>query len=226
VLKIWTWAYAGSAFNYTVSSSHQVSTGTPLESTPNSVIGQIEKSSTVYQTLFGVKNGDLVLVSISLTSENAAYRSSVYYPNMTVFQTITDSYGVTGSHSYQFMATQAGNYLLKFWTNADNSFNYTIRSSALLSGVVNPTSTPTPTVTPTPSPTDTPTPKPTAPSTPTPFATPTSPATNPPATIPPVKTFTGDTTTFQTSGGSSNATYIWDFGDGTTETTQGNNYKP
>ncbi len=44
----------------------------------------------------------------------------------------------------------------------------------------------------------------------------------PPATIPPVKTSTGDTTTFQTSGGSSNATYIWDFGDGTTETTQGN----
>ena len=59
-------------------------------------------------------------------------------------------YSVSGSQSYQFIATQTGNYLLKFSTSTTNTFNYTFRSSALLSAGASSTPIPIPTAVPTP----------------------------------------------------------------------------
>jgi hypothetical protein len=165
------------------------------QTTPYQVDGQIQKTDVIYHVIYGVNVGDLVLVSVCPTSGDPHYWSAVYYPNMTVLQSTgkedyyPDSwYSVGGAHSYEFVATQAGNYLLKFWTNTDYVFNYTIRSSAMLTGVLNPSQSPTDTPEPTPTPTLSPTPTVTLPPTPTPTATLSTTETGPTTSTPPTQT--------------------------------------
>jgi outer membrane protein assembly factor BamB len=122
------------AFNYTVKSSHIISSGTPQEATPYSQVASIQKADTVWHTISDVKLGDLVVLSVTPMGGNPSYWSLLYFPNMTVFES-TDwySYSVEGSHSYQFIAGRPGNYLLKVSTSAEVSFNYTVKCSHRLS---------------------------------------------------------------------------------------------
>jgi hypothetical protein len=121
---------------------------------PYQVSGEIQNfSDVVYHIIYNVNEGDLVLVSITPSSGNPAYYSAVYYPNMTQFMITEATFGdpINGAHSYQFVATTTGNYVLKTWTNSANAFNYTVRSSNSLSGISNHSPSPTPSLTPPPS---------------------------------------------------------------------------
>ncbi len=157
LLRFWT-ANAGysngAGFNYTIKSSHQVSAATPPASTLYSISGAVADMGTSYQTLFSVKTGDLILVSVSPSGSDPYYWSSLYSPNMTVIQSQGGSLGASGPHPYQIIANASGNYLLKFWTakigySNGAGFNYTIRSSVPL--VAGQTPMPSSTATPSPS---------------------------------------------------------------------------
>jgi PKD repeat protein len=210
LLKFWT---EGNGFNYTVKSSHQVSTGKPLQATPYSVAGQINVASTNWYTIQNVNAKDPVLISVNpseLIYEN--YNSVVFYPNLTQVGSVGLDYTKLdyGAHSYQFVADAPGNYLLKFWTG-NFAFNYTVRSSHQLS--VGTVSQITPvTITPTPS---VPTPKPS-----------TTLVTSAIFSFSPNIPSTNQSVVFDASNSHSDAgnivSYVWDFGDGTTKTTSDN----
>ena len=137
---ILVFAFMGSSTNYV-----------KAQMTPYQVGGCIRTTDTVWHFIYGVNVGDLVIISITPSSGSPYYWSAVYYPNMTLLQSVgnwdgypSDTYGypgtvgfgrysVAGSQSYQFIATQTGNYLLKFSTSTANTFNYTIKSSHRLS---------------------------------------------------------------------------------------------
>jgi hypothetical protein len=120
------------AFNYTVKSSHQVTTDNPSQATPYKITGQIKKSDTVWYTIQSVNANDLVLININPVG-GGSYFSNIRDPQLTVVSYISGSYGypVGGSHSYQFIANKTGDYLLKFWTTGD-TFNYTVKSSHII----------------------------------------------------------------------------------------------
>jgi outer membrane protein assembly factor BamB len=153
LLKIWT--DSDNAFNYTVKSSHTLSFAIAYSEN-----GEVQKVDTVWHSISNVNAGDLVAVSVTPSTGDPAYLSSMFYPNATLLQS-TDHYGrpIEGSHSYQFIATNAGNYLLKISTDADTAFNYTVKSSHQL-GLPTPNSSPStsesssPSPSPSPSPTD------------------------------------------------------------------------
>jgi hypothetical protein len=155
LIKLWTGP--NSEFNYTITSSHPISSGTPLESTPYSTAGKIEATSTNWFTVSNVKASDLVLIGID-RREDADSHSEVFSPTLESAAVYQGEYFDGLSHSYQFIASENGNYLLKLWTQQGQAYNYTAKSShTITSGTSGQTvspnpqgQTPTPTVTPTP----------------------------------------------------------------------------
>ena len=144
LLKFWT---EGNGFNYTVKSSHQVSSGIPLQATPYSVAGQINVASTNWYTIQNVDAHATVLISVNPAEFSYnSYKSVVLYPNLTQVVSIGLDYAKLdfGPHSYQFVADAPGNYLLKFWAEG-NGFNYTTKSSNQISSGIISQVTPGPT---------------------------------------------------------------------------------
>jgi hypothetical protein len=121
LLKFWT---TSSEFDYVVKSSHQVTTGNPLQAAPYKITGQIQKDDTKWYMIQDVKANALVLVSVNPV-EGGLFYSTVYQPNLEVVGWLS---GVSGTHSYQFIAIEDGDCLLKFWTT-NNAFNFTVKSS-------------------------------------------------------------------------------------------------
>ena len=193
LLKFWT---SGMTFNYTVKSSHQVSTGQPLQATPYIVEGQINAVSTNWYTIQNVNAQDLVLISVNPVEFSYNYYDSVVLsPDLTQ----VSSYDGPNSHSYQLVANETGNYLLKFWTSG-MTFNYTVKSSHQVStGII-----------------DQKTPGPSTPTSPIVTTAPTS--TTTPANI---SVVAGGSVTFEVPSSffSSGAKFTYDFGDGNNITT-------
>lgn len=139
--------YFSYSFNYTIKSSHAISSGNPKQATPNSIIGEINGTDTVYQKIQNIKSNDRVLVSVTPDGHDGYY-SEILSPNLTIIGSTGPAIFFSGSHSYQFIADSSGDYLLKFWTPSYSngyvsSFNYTIKSSHALPSML-PTVTPPP----------------------------------------------------------------------------------
>jgi hypothetical protein len=129
LLKVWT--DSGSAFNFTLKGSHALSSAVSY-----TAADAVETVDTTWHLVSDVNVGDQVVLSVNPSDGNPGYVSAVYYPNMTLLSSVSYYGGpTTGSHSYQFTATKAGNYLFKIWTDSDNAFNYTVKSSHTLSFV-------------------------------------------------------------------------------------------
>jgi hypothetical protein len=98
------------------------------------VAGTCAILSTSYHVISGVRSNDVVLVIIN-PSTGSRYYSAIFYSNLTLLQeTVEWAYQpVYGSHSYQFIANETGNYLLKIWGDIDNPFNYTVSCSHQIS---------------------------------------------------------------------------------------------
>jgi hypothetical protein len=216
LLTFWT---EDSAFNYTVTSSHSISTGDPPQSTPYKITGQIHTSETKYQKLQGVQEGDLLLVSVN-PIEGGSYFSQLLAPNLTQVQYYTEIGGnpVYGAHRYHVIADTSGDYLVKFWTRS-SQFNYTVKSSHLIAAEVLQTPSATPSIIPTPSPTASPTSITSPPSAPPSATTPTSPTFS--ATPFTINAVASGSVTFEvpTTYQNSGANFTYDFGDGTNITT-------
>jgi PKD repeat protein len=199
ILKIGT---TSSQFNYTISSSHPISTGSPLEATPFTSLGEINTTSTIYHTIQNVKVNDLLLISIN-PIESGSFFSAVLTPNLTQigYRGSTDLFGspvpLSGYQSYQFIADATGNYYLKL-TTTSSQFNYTLRAShPILNGTIQEAVLPTPSPTPLP-----------------PFAqfsvSPKAPTVNQPAIF--------NAAESQSFAGNI-ASYYWNFGDDSNQTT-------
>jgi hypothetical protein len=86
--------------------------------------GQILPQSTNWHIIQNIQVDDLVLISITQI-ESQHYDSAIFFPNLT---RVAYDYG-SGAQSYQFIAPEPGDYLLRIFTGADSSFNYSITSS-------------------------------------------------------------------------------------------------
>ena len=137
--------YGTSNFNYTIDSSHVISSED--QAAPFIAQGLTQPYLTIQQNIYNVKANSLVLISIS-PSSGEFYNSHIYFPNQTSL--VQEKRNIGGTHAYNFIAQVSGDYLLSFETIYSTSkFNYTIKSSNPLS----PGPTPTPTVhNPTPTP--------------------------------------------------------------------------
>ena len=121
LLRIHTVRYA---FNYTVKSSHEIPDGGLLQATPYSTIESIQTYDTRYHDILGVKKGEAVLISVAIDRPDTYYNSVVLFPNLTQVESTFQA----GTHAYEFVAAETGNYLLKIW-NGGYAFNYTVKCS-------------------------------------------------------------------------------------------------
>ena len=187
--------------NYSISSSHSISNAVSM--TPYNANGTIAANGAVWHNIHNVNQNELVLISIS-GSEGLV--SNVYYPNLTECASVDYS----SSHVYQFNASISGTYLLRIsaW-DGRYSVNYSISSSHNLDDNVLVTSTPLITVSPTTTPTST--------------SIPTSSTQSSPTTAPPlnISALSSGSITFEVPASFSNsgAKFTYDFGDGTSTTT-------
>ncbi len=220
---------ADSSMNYTGSSSHSISG----QLAPHELSGTVDAKSTIWHSIANVNQNDWVLISLTKSSNDYDSSVDLFYPN----QTLAYHTYWTFNHIFQFIAPLSGTYLLRLTNGGDSSMNYNASSSHPFddqtSATPTPaptltptsTSTPSPTVAPTPTPTETPTSSPTATPTPTssPTSTPTSSPIQSPSLIPSMSASTGDSVTFAApssyASDNSSSNFIWDFGDGTTTTT-------
>jgi hypothetical protein len=123
------------------------------QSTPFRVNGTVESNGAVWHSIGGVRENELVLVSVSGSN---VFNSELSFPNLTVCA----SSEFSRSHVYQFNASVSGSYLLKLSSWTGLSSDYSIVSSNEISDNA-PVVDETPDVSPTPTPTTTPTVKPT-----------------------------------------------------------------
>jgi hypothetical protein len=132
VLKIWGYLSLHSHMNFTIRCSHKIPNGDALLATPYSKTGEMEDFGVVFETIYNINKDEPVLISIS-PDRGAGFYSEVLYPNMTKAASIQEIM-YEGSHSYEFLAKEAGNYVLKIWGYwAYSHMNYTLRCSHSLS---------------------------------------------------------------------------------------------
>jgi hypothetical protein len=112
--------WMGRNITYSLSSSHQVSISNIL--TPYRISGSIGLYATEWQHLFGVKEGELILISIKGSD---SFNSMIVLPNGTEYQTTVFS----KMHSYQFLAAMTGTYLIQLNNWNGRTVNYTISTS-------------------------------------------------------------------------------------------------
>ena len=103
LLKLTGWS--GGSVNYSISSSHSINDAAQL--TPYNVNGTAGANSVVWHNIYGIKQNDLVLISISGSD---LIDTSIYYPN----QTLCASSGFSNRPYYQFNASLSATFLLYF----------------------------------------------------------------------------------------------------------------
>ena len=120
------------ALNYTIVSSHQISSEKPPQITPYTITNTIQPLTTKYHSIFNVNKDDVVLITI--TPDVGQFNSQIMFSNLTGLQSITQNgYIYPGNpHIYQFIAPVSGNYYLELW-NPTVTLTYTIVSSHQIS---------------------------------------------------------------------------------------------
>ena len=206
VLRILT----GSNVSYSVKSSHPITDLQANPTTPFSSKGETHGVETTWAKLYGVKQNDLVLISLHVSD---FFHASVLLPNLTIM----DEHYVYSPYidARNFIAPVSGDYALKFTTQY-SSYNDTheIKSSHPLTSGIQPTLSPT--MVPTPSPST----NPSSAQTPTPS---TANSISPTSTVTPlnISVIASGSVTFEVPAsfpsGVENFTY--NFGDGTNITT-------
>jgi hypothetical protein len=218
-LQLWN---PSKALNYTIVSSHQVSTENPALITPYQTTGVLQTSSISYHYILNVMKDDRVLISVN--SFEGGFNSEIKFYNLTTVLSFKQNAfgGYPGNpHIYQFIAQEDGTYFLQLW-NPDKALNYTIISSHQVS--TEPSASPTPLQSLSPSPTVTPATSPSTSLSPSSTPLPTeSPTISPTFTATPftINAVASGSVTFEVPSTyqSSGSNFTYDFGDGTNITT-------
>ncbi len=115
--------WTGRNLTYTISSSHQIGGyGITISPTPFSISGSIDSQATVWENLFGVQQGGVVLLSIAGSD---LLDSKIILPNQTVYLTA----GFSPMLCYQFEAEVSGTYMIELNGWSGRPVNYTITAS-------------------------------------------------------------------------------------------------
>ncbi|MCW3998655.1 MAG: PKD domain-containing protein [Candidatus Bathyarchaeota archaeon] len=121
-----------SDLNYSITSSHPVSSETPPVLTSYTVSGSLPVDTINYHRITNIHRGDIVLLSVSSSigsGYNVGFYSAILFSNLsTAFAINSSPYYPGNPHIYQFIAPIDGTYYLEVY-HGTQDLNYTVTSS-------------------------------------------------------------------------------------------------